>query len=72
MVNLSFCLELNFSNDFAQYKMTYRMEGSKVIVNRSISLKQTILPANRFDDFKNFFLKVIKTDTRQMAIKKGI
>ena len=63
---------VTLSNDFAQYKMTYRMEGSKVIVNRSISLKQTILPANRFEDFKNFFLKVIKTDTRQMAIKKGI
>ena len=63
---------ITLSNDFAQYKMTYRMEGSKVIVNRSISLKQTILPANRFEDFKSFFLKVIKTDTRQMAIKKGI
>jgi tetratricopeptide (TPR) repeat protein len=63
--------KVELSSDFATYSLTYKRDGSNVIGLRKMIINPIIIPASRFEEFKIFFQKVIKSDQKQLVFKKS-
>jgi hypothetical protein len=63
--------KVELSSDFATYSLTYKRDGSNVIGVRKMIINPIIISASRFEEFKIFFQKVIKSDQKQLVFKKG-
>ena len=60
---------VSLSCSAADYKITYKMEGTKLIAVREMIVKKDVVNPNEYDELKSFFEKVVEEDTRQLAFK---
>lgn len=55
--------------DFAQYSVVFTLTGNVLSATRKMVSKKDIIPASQFNETKEFFEKVIKSDKTQLAFK---
>ncbi len=60
---------VSLSCSAADYKITYKMEGTKLVAVREMIVKKDVVNPNEYDELKSFFEKVVEEDTRQLAFK---
>ena len=60
---------VSLSSDFADYTVKFSMVGNVLTATRKLVAKQDIIPASKFNETKEFFEKVIKSDKTQLAFK---
>jgi len=60
---------INISNDYVDYSLTSKMVGSKIVFTRKMTLKKDYVPADKAQDFKDAYIKVVDADEQQLAVK---
>jgi tetratricopeptide (TPR) repeat protein len=63
--------KVELQSDFATYSLMYKRDGNNIVGLRKMIINPIIIPATRFDEFKTFFQKVIKSDQKQLVFKKS-
>jgi transglutaminase-like putative cysteine protease/Tfp pilus assembly protein PilF len=58
-----------YSSPYADYSLTFKKTGNKLIAIRHIVFKKDIVPASDFSTFSDFYAKVIKADKTQIGFK---
>jgi hypothetical protein len=58
-----------YSCSVADYSMTYTKQGNKLIAVREFKLKKEYAEVKEYQEFKDFFSKVMEADTKQIALK---
>jgi len=59
-----------YSSKYADYKLTFKRSGSKLIIKRRFDFKEDVVPTEDFEAFGVFYTKVIKADETQIGFKK--
>lgn len=57
----------DFENKYGHYKMTFTQEDNRLIVHRSLTLKHEDIEVEEYPGFKDFFLRIMESDDRQLA-----
>lgn len=60
---------ISISCNAADYKVTYKQEGSKLVAVREMKVKSDVVTPEQYEELKKFFEKVVEEDTRQLAFK---
>lgn len=60
---------ITLSCSAADYKITYKMEGTKLVAVREMKVKKDVVDPSEYEELKKFFEKVVEEDTRQLAFK---
>jgi len=58
-----------FSNEFIDYELTVKEEGKTLSISRALKLKQTLVPANKVQEFYETYAKIAALDNKQLALK---
>ncbi len=53
----------------ADYSISYVKQGNKLVATREFKVKKEYLEVKDYDEFKEFFNKVMEADTKQIALK---
>lgn len=53
----------------AEYKVTYKVQGSTLIAVREMKTKKDVITPAEYEELRKFFEKVVEEDTRQLAFK---
>ena len=61
--------DMHYSSAYADYNLTFHKTKNKLIAIRKIVFKKDIVPAKDFQNFANFYAKVIKADKTQIGFK---
>lgn len=59
-----------YTSKYADYSLTFKKSGNKLIVTRKLNFKDDIVPTEDFEAFGAFYTKVIKADETQIGFKK--
>ncbi len=60
---------VKYSCTVADYSMTYTKQGNKLVATREFKLKKEYAEVKEYQEFKDFFSKVMEADTKQIALK---
>jgi tetratricopeptide (TPR) repeat protein len=60
---------VKYSCSVADYSMTYTKQGNKLVATREFKLKKEYAEVKEYQEFKDFFSKVMEADTKQIALK---
>lgn len=60
---------LNLSSEFMDYSVAVQQKGSVITLKRTLTLKQTMVPASKVPDFHAFYKKIISADNKQLAFR---
>jgi hypothetical protein len=60
---------VNYSCCIADYELKFTLNGSELIVMRKFHFTHDEAPATKFQEIKDFYEKVITSDTQQLAFK---
>ncbi|MBP6386217.1 MAG: DUF3857 domain-containing protein [Pseudarcicella sp.] len=61
--------EVNLKNDFADYSLTFKIVGDKIIGTRELNIKKDIVAATDNEALKSFFNQITTFDHKQYAFK---
>lgn len=59
-----------YKSKYADYSLTFKEEGNKLIVKRRFDFKKDVVPTEDFKKFGDFYTKVIKADETQIGFIK--
>ncbi len=62
---------ITLKSDFADYSVTYKLEGNKLIGERTVVYKNDFIPADKYQDFKKFYDSMVENDNKQIALEKS-
>ena len=60
----------SYSSKYADYTLTFKKSGNKLIIKRRLDFKADVVPTDDFEAFGVFYTKVIKADETQIGFKK--
>ncbi|MCK5857553.1 MAG: hypothetical protein KAG64_08685 [Bacteroidales bacterium] len=60
----------NYTSKYADYSLTFKKVGNKLIIKRRLDFKDDVVPTEDFEAFGVFYTKVIKADETQIGFKK--
>jgi tetratricopeptide (TPR) repeat protein len=60
----------SYTSKYADYTLTFKKTGDKLVVKRKIVFKEDVVPTEDFEAFGTFYTKVIKADEIQIGFKK--
>jgi tetratricopeptide (TPR) repeat protein len=60
----------SYSSKYADYTLTFKKVGNKLIIKRRFDFKEDVVPTADFEAFGAFYTKVIKADETQIGFKK--
>ncbi|MFN8241433.1 MAG: DUF3857 domain-containing protein [Bacteroidales bacterium] len=58
-------------SDFGTFKCTYRTGGDKILVTRKFIMKNGLIPAERYKEFRTFYNSVASSDREYAIIRKS-
>ncbi|MFM9984490.1 MAG: DUF3857 domain-containing protein [Flavobacteriales bacterium] len=58
-----------YSCAVADYSITYVKQGNKLVATREFKIKKEYMEVSEYNEFKEFFNKVMEADTKQIALK---
>ncbi len=61
---------VSLKSEFADYEVTYKLEGNKLIGIRKVEYKNDVVPAEKYQEFKKFYEQMVESDNRQIALEK--
>ncbi|RLD65367.1 MAG: hypothetical protein DRI84_06960 [Bacteroidetes bacterium] len=59
-----------YTSKYADYSLTFKKSGNKLIIKRRLDFKADVVPTEDFEAFGIFYTKVIKADETQIGFKK--
>jgi len=59
-----------YTSKYADYSLTFKKSGNKLIIKRELKFKDDVVPTEDFEAFGLFYTKVIKADETQIGFKK--
>ena len=60
----------SYSSKYADYTLTFKKVGNKLIIKRRFDFKEDVVPTEDFEAFGEFYTNVIKADETQIGFKK--
>jgi hypothetical protein len=60
----------NFSSPVAEYSVTYKLTGTKLVAMREYIQKKNIVTPDEYAAYKKFYYDALKEDTKQMVLRK--
>ena len=61
---------INHSCFMGDYSLDFKMSGNLLIISRELIIKEDYVPIEKYEEFSDFFKKVISSDKSQIAFKK--
>lgn len=61
---------VTYSCNAADYSLSFKMNGGKLIGTRTFRVKQQVIPLSDIAAFNDFYRKVIAADAKQLAVKR--
>ena len=61
---------VDVKSKYADYSIKYELKGNKLYVTRHCDYKESYIPVDEYNQFKEFYQKVLDADTQQLAFKK--
>jgi hypothetical protein len=58
-----------YSCFLADYSIQYKMQGNKIVATREFIFKDDFVPAEKYNELKDFYAKVVTADAEQIAFK---
>lgn len=55
----------------ADYSLSYKVNGSKVVITRVFKVKKDVVPTTEYAQLKDFFSKVVEADAKQFGFKNA-
>ena len=64
--------EISFKSEMAEYQIKMKYNDGKITANRRFVNKMSIIPAEKYPEFKEFYNKAMRNDANQILLKKTI
>lgn len=61
--------DMEFECSVGRYKVVFGMEDNKLVANRELTYFNDVVTPDEYVEFKDFFMKMLASDTRQIALK---
>lgn len=62
--------EIQISSDYGNYEVKITQEANKVIYSRSLQIKSIDLPAEKYNELRDFYNAIIKADKMKLVLVK--
>ncbi len=60
---------LKLTSEYADYEVKYRLEGNRLIGERTVIYKKDLVPNEKYHEFKKFYDSMVESDNKQIALE---
>ena len=62
--------ETVFTNDFGSFRLQINLSGNYLEVVREVEIRRSVLPPEKYTDYRNFFKQIAKADSQKIVLVK--